>query len=341
MEEEVFSLGSLDETPDYVEQENDEQEEQYSEDVSEVYEEQDSEEYSEDEEFDEEGEEVEDEDEVSYTPFLLPLVEEGILWVDPEKEYDDSPEGLNEVFLDNAHHVLEETISQLPEVLQQVFELAQLGEDPMQAFQTLNSFDYESIDLEDVSTQKELTKDYYRDKFPNWSEDKLSKHVQNLEDLDELSGEAVEAQEYFVEKTQAEKEAYIERIQAREEQIRYQQEQEVATYNRIIEEADGFAGLSFTSARQKLEFKKYCFERGEDGLTQYERETKAPEDALTKAFYSFNRYSFDSVERKARTNAYVEQQKVLKRVKDKNAVSGKVSSRQIDKPSKGFVLGDI
>src|SRR6478736_496444 len=160
-EQEEFSLGSLDETPEYVNQEEEthEQEELYSEDVTDLEEEPDTEEYSEDEELDEEESESEEVDEVSYTPFVEPFIEEGILYADPEKEYDDSPEGFQEIIQDTVDYRVGEFVSQLPEVLQQVFELAQLGEDPMEAFAQLNGFDYSQIDLEDESTQRELTKD--------------------------------------------------------------------------------------------------------------------------------------------------------------------------------------
>src|SRR6478736_3828382 len=113
-EQEEFSLGSLDETPEYVNQEEEthEQEELHPEDVTDLEEEPDTEEYSEDEELDEEESESEevDSDEVSYTPFISPLIEDGVIWVNPEKEYDDSPEGLNEIFVDNAQHVIQETV---------------------------------------------------------------------------------------------------------------------------------------------------------------------------------------------------------------------------------------
>lgn len=346
-EENVFSLGDLD-GQDYSEnnQEN-EQEELYSEDATEITENSDNEEYSEDEELVEESESEEideeevGEDDISYTPFVEPLIEEGLLWVDPEKEYDDSPEGFQEILLDTVNHRLAEAVEQLPEVLQQVFELSQLGEDPMTAFQQLNSYDYSQIDMEDEGNQESLVRDLYAEKFPNWSEEKLERHIQNLKDLGEIEGEAKDAQGYFIEKTAAEKEAYIEQVRAEREAELARAEQEVQTYRQLIEEADGFAGIQFTSNRQKADFDRYCFERGEDGLTQYERESKVPTDALTLAWYKFNNFGFETIKKKARSEAYVEQKKVLARVKDRNASSNRTSNRPVERPSKGFSLGDI
>jgi predicted RNA binding protein with dsRBD fold (UPF0201 family) len=349
-EENVFSLGDLDGS-DYSEnnQEN-EQEELYSEDATEIIEGSDNEESIEDEgeseqEFEEEIDETEEvggDDDISYTPFVEPLIEEGLLWVDPEKEYDDSPEGFQEIIKDTVSHGIQEVVESLPEVLQQVFELSQLGEDPMTAFQTLNSFDYSQIDMEDESNQEVLVRDLYAEKFSNWSTEKLDRHIQNLKDLGELEEESKEAQEYFILKTEEEKESYVERVRlAREEEIARAQE-EVDTYRQIIQESEGFAGISFTSNKQKSDFDRYCFEKGEDGLTQYERESKVPTDALTLAWYKFNNFGFEAVQKKARSEAYVEQKRILSRVADKNSKSNRTGTRAVERPAKkGFSLGDI
>lgn len=345
-EENVFSLGDLDGS-DYSENnQEDEQEELYSEDATEIIEDSDNEEPSEDEEFDEEGEEEIDEEEVgeddiSYTPFVEPLIEEGFLYVDPEKEYDDSPEGFQEIIYDTVNHRIAEAVAELPEVLQQVFELSQLGEDPMTAFAQLNSFDYSQIDMEDEGNQESLVRDLYSERFPNWSEERIEREITDAKDLDKLTLLAQDAQEYFIEKTAQEKEEYIEQTRARQEALIAQQEAEVESFRNIIAESDGFAGIDFTSNRQKADFDRYCFERGEDGLTQYERESKVPTDALTLAWYKFNNFGFETVKKKARSEAYVEQKKVLARVKDKNATSNRVATRAVERPSKGFSLGDV
>lgn len=341
MEEEVFSLGGLDDTPDYVEQtEDNEQEELHPEDVSEIYEEQDSEEYSEDEEFDEEeSEEVED-DSISYTPFVEDLIEDGVLYVDEDKEYDDTPEGFQEIIEDTINHRLGEVVSQLPEVLQQVLELAQLGEDPYTAFQNLNPFDYSQVDLEDESTRRSLVEDYYRENL-GWSDEKIAKRIQTLEDLDELGEEAQEAQNFFIQKTEAEVEAYQESVRQANEEAYYRQQQEVEQYNRLIDESRGFKGLEFTSNQDKESFRAYCFDKGRDGLTQYERDTMNAEDKMAQAFYTYKKFGFESIEKKARSSAYVEQKKVLARYKDRNASSNASKGIEVERPSKGFKLGKI
>lgn len=343
-EEQTFSLGNLDSDDEYtINEEIDEQEEQYSEDITEIIEESSEEESNEVEELNEESEEVkETEEEVSYSPFLDPLVDEGILIRIEDKEYDfTSPEVTKELIEDTLNYRDSERIAQLPEVLQQVFELAKLGEDPMNAFQTLNTFDYSQIDLEDVDTQKELVKDYLMDKFPNLSSERLTKKLQDMEDLGDLEDEAKDAQSYFIEKDELTKAEYVEQVKLANQEAVVRQEQEVATYKKLINDSEGFAGLKFTSNQQKSEFERYCFERGKDGLTQYERETMKAEDKMTQAFYTFNKYGFKSIEKKAKSDAVVEQKKILKRFTDMNSKSNKVSQREVERPNKGFSLGNI
>ena len=347
-----FSLGSLDGEPEY-ERENYEQEEFYSEDEEADFEESDSEESFEDEEeFDFDDEEIEfsdideeeESDELSYEPFITPLLEEGYLYIDENKEYDDSPEGLNQVILDTVEHRMQEYLGSLPEDYQRILEVIQAGESLDSALGTFNSFDYESVDLDDVDTQKEITKDYYRQIHTTWSEQKLDKHVQNLEDLDELAEEANDAKDYFVAQSEYQKQAYYEAVREREYYQQMQVQQEIEEYNDYIDNASGFKGLEFSSNRQREEFRSYCFDKGSDGLTQYERETKADtETRLAQAFYTFNRFGFENIERKARTQAVVEQKKNLARFSksDKNTSSNRVGSRKSSRPSNGFELGDL
>lgn len=345
-EEQTFSLGSLDSVPDYVEQteDNEQQEEFHPEDETEIIEESDSEESDEVEDFGEEGETEEiDDDGISYTPFLEPLIEDGILFIDENKEYEDSPEGLNEIIQDTIEHRHQEFIQSLPEDYQKALEILQAGESLESVVEVFNSFDYESVDLEDLDTQREITKDYYRDKFPNWSDTKLEKYVQNLEDLEDLKEEAEEAKNHFIEKTANQKEQYYNSIKEREENTRLQVEAELNEYNKYISEAKGFKGLEFTSNKQREDFRAYCFNKGKDGLTAYERDTKGIENRLTQAFYTFNKFGFDNVAREAKTKAVIEQKKVLARINktDKNTTSNKVTSRKESNPSKGFSLGNI
>jgi hypothetical protein len=344
-EEQNFSLGELDETPDYINQEEEnEQEELHPEDVTEGYQESDSEEFEEDEEHDEEDldedyeEEVED-DGISYTPFVEPLLEDGILWIDEDKEYDDSPEGFQEILQDTINYRLQEVLEGLPEEALQLIEVAQNGGDIREAFETFNSFDYSQIDLEDTDNQRNLVKDYYEEKFPNWSADRLEKAIQTAEDLDDLAELAQEAQGYFIEQSEGEREAYMEQVRAAQEEREAQQYQEIMEYHKLIDESTGFEGLEFTSNRDKEEFKRYCFEKGKDGLTQYERDTQHAENRMTQAFYTYKGFGAGYIEKKARTNAYIEQKRILSRVKDKNASNNKLGSREIDRPSKGFNLG--
>lgn len=345
-----FNMSFLNEENEETTQES-ETESLYDEDVTVLDSEEDLSELDETEEEpeeleDEESEELEDEEdfEVSYTPFVEPLIESGLLYIDEDKEYDDSPEGFQEILQDTITHRLQETVSQLPEVLQKVFELSELGEDPRAAFENLNTFDYSQVDIEDVDNQKSLVEELVSSRFPEWSAERLTKYIQNLEDLGELEDEAKLAQEALIKSSEAQREEYEESVRlAREESIKAQ-EQEYNEYVSLIDNAEGFNGIKFTSNQQRDAFKKYTFERGEDGLTQYERETKAKEDQLSLAWIRFNKQNtMESIQRKAVTKASLEQKKILKRLgqEDRNAKSGKNYADRQAKPNSGFYVPSV
>jgi hypothetical protein len=344
-----FNMSFLNEQDEETTQES-ETESQYDEDVTILDEEGSDEKLDEVEEELELEEEVEEEyeeeeyDDVSYTPFVEPLIEEGILYIDPEKEYDDSPEGFAEILEDTVNYRFQEVLASLPEDAQRVIEVIQAGESLESALEVFNSFDYSQIDLEDVDTQRELTKDYLLEKFPKWSEERLNKELQNREDLDELKELAEEAQGYFVEKTEAQKEEYYEQVQARQQAAIEAQEQEINSYVQMIDEAEGFNGIRFTSNKQREEFKQYTLAKGEDGLTQYERDTKAKENQLALAWTVFNKgATMESIQRQAVTKATVAQKKILARLgqQDKNAKSGKAYADRQARPKGDMFIPPI
>lgn len=337
--EDEYTDFSNDEEDEDNEEQDEEYEEEGTEDSEESYEDEDSE--QDDEEF-EDSEEEQIEDELVYSPFVEHLIDEDVLFPIEDKEYEDSPEGFRELIQDTATHMYESLIGSLPEEAQRLIEIAKAGGDLREALDVYDAFDYSQVDLEDEDVRRNLITDYYKEVFPNLDEKRLAKKVDILFELTDDEDEAKEAQEFFIAKTEKDKETYYESIKEQEKADYERQQAEIAQYNELISNVNGFKGLSFKSAQDKETFRAYCFDRGKDGKTQLEKDTMSPEERLAQAFFSYKKFNFDAVQRKAETKVTLAQKKALSRFQDKNASSGKSEGRRHTRPNDGtFSLGEI
>lgn len=333
-----FTFDELSNTTEEQEQEEEEQHEEESQ--SEESQEDTTEgEESNDEQASTSEEEV-DEDEVSYSGLIDHWVEAGVIPEDLDLEIEDSEEGLVQIFEAVVEKKFDSLLDQLSPKARQLLEVELNGGDIEEAFTTFNDINYEDVDIEDEDVRKELLTDYYKEKFPKLSDDKIEKKVTNVIDLGEDTEEAQEAKDYFIEKQELIKKEYIEQLKAQQEEQEQLIQKQLDEYHGIIDKVDGFNGLNFTSKKEKEEFRAYLFDRGKDGLTQAERDDLNKETRLAKEFYKFKKFSFEHIEKKSKTKATVELKKLASRHQDPNATSsGKQENTR--RTNNGFKLGEL
>jgi hypothetical protein len=324
-----------DEQDDFIQDTLDEEDLDEIEEINLENEDEDLEEYD-DEEYDEEDE---FDDEPSFSPFIQTLEESGLLFLDPDKEYDDSVEGFNEVIEDTIEAKFIERLEGLSPTARRLMEVEMNGGNIEEAFTVFNSFDYSEVDISDPDVQRELVREYYQTINPRWDDSKITKKLDGLDASDDLSDEAREAQEFFIEKKQQDEENYLEHTRAQREQAEQAYYQEMEEYENIIDSNDSLSGLPFTNRMEKEEFKRYCFEVGEDGLTQAQRDDEDKEVRITKEFYKFKKFQFSDVEKKAKTRAIVDMKKQLSHFGRKAPGTTRTQSKRKDDGS--FSLGDV
>jgi hypothetical protein len=339
---EEFSIEDLIQPVEDSVDEEYEQEEEYTEEESdeELQEEDDESDEQEDEESENEEVEAEDDGDVSYSPFIESLIEDGVLDWDGETEYEDSPEGFKQMIDDNVNGKVNQYLSSLPEDVQRLIEIGLSGGDVREAFTRFEEVDYSSADIEDESVATNMIKEYYSSTNPKWNETRIAKQIEMLQDAGEFEEEAKLAQEYLVEKKEEERAAYIQETKAQREAEEASYYEELNAYSSLIDEKEGFFGLNFASKQEKEAFKSYVFERGDDGKTQAERDDEDRTTRLAKEFYKFRKFGYEDVEKKARTSNAIKLKKSLSRFADKNSSTSRIQTSKKDDSSK-FSLGEV
>lgn len=286
-------------------------------------------------------EEEESEDQVSYTAVVEALIEDGVLKWDGETEYDDSPEGFKQIIEDNAKQLYQETLDSLPEKVRRLVEIGLNGGDVQEAFQRFEEINYEDVDITDESVAKSIVKDFYKSTNPKWNDARIARQLEMLEDAGDLEEEAGLAKEYFVEKTATDRRAYAESVRLEREAQEKAYYDELNAYTKIIDDSEQLAGIKFANKAQKEEFKKYVFERGEDGMTQAERDDQDRTTRLTKEWYKFNKFNYEHIEKKATTKNAIKLKTALSRFADKNASSNRQGVNRQSSDKNKFTLGSL
>jgi hypothetical protein len=335
----MFDLSFGDE--DEVSEVREEETEVPVEESEEIEETEDSEEVEEVEEEDTEEEYSEDEDsEEIFTDFVNLGLDKGVLKIYDDKDYDDSEEGLAEIFKDTVDISIKEKLASYPEEVQRLIEIAEKGGDIRDAFEEMYSFDYKDLDLTDDSIKTELVKDHLLKQ--GYEESELEDMVEGLKDINKLDKAAETAQKYFIKEQEAERGAYTERLdQERAEQARREEEtiREVAYKIDTMESIGIFGNIP---KQDRESFKRYLFERDETGKTQAQKDNSL-DAIIINEFNKFKKFDYSVVQNRAKTKSTIDWRKKAARVKDNVNESRGATSRRYTKPEDPsiFSIGDI
>lgn len=128
---------------------------------------------------------------------------------------------------------------------------------------------YDDMDLEDESNQKAVVREYL--KLSGYTDQQINKKIERYEDADMLSEESEEAYD----RLKLIKQQQLEHRQHQQEQIRIQQEREVAEFttglNSKISNLDNIRGISIPKEDRKALF-NYITKVDADGYTQYQKD---------------------------------------------------------------------
>ena len=263
-------------------------------------------------------EELEDEDEASFAPFVSELVDKGVLFIDDQKEYEDSEEGLAEIINDTVSKKVTEYIDNLPEEAKGILEYIQNGGNVKDYVQASQSVDFSEIDMEDEDNHKFLVEDYL--KLQGLDADEIKEKIETYEDAGILEKEAKSAQKKLI-KYQEEQQVKLVEEQRKQAELQRQFElEEEQKFKSMILDKEDLGGFKLNKVERE-KFYDYLTKPTKAGKTQYQLEDTV-EERLKMAYYKFKGFNFTDIERKATTKATIQLKKSIDKVTDKNLKSG-------------------
>jgi hypothetical protein len=247
---------------------------------------------------------------------LIPLITEGVLSYNEEKEYDNSPEGLKELINDNFATKVEEFKSQYPKEAWDVLEHLKSGGNLNELVQVeVEGPDYENdVDLTDETHQKFVIEDYLAEQ--GLSEDKIKAKIAKYEEAGLLEEESKTAHERLVELQKRKKEEAVRKqnevIEARKNNLKTRAED---LKKKVLESKD-IAGFELKQGEQQR-LLDYMTKPVQDGKTQLQLDYN--DDAQLKmAYFLMKKFDFKEVEKKAVTKASIKLKKAVDTAKDTN-----------------------
>ena len=285
------------------------------------------------EEEQEDDQEPEGDDAFSYSSLVSDLAASGILHIDEDKEYDDTPEGFQEIISDTANQRISEVISALPPTAQRIVQLAMKGgaEEDLQALLTLEDGpDWEAVDLEDEDIQLSVVEEAYRLREPEASDEEVKEHLSDLQDLGKLGRQAVKDQKYLIKEQEAQKVAIEAQITVREQAAQANYQQEITRVKNFIAETTEIAGLKLTK-KDREDFLDYLTIKDKAGQTQSDR-LNTYERRIQKEFLNFKNFNLGKLKQQAVSEATKEVKKQLGRYNvgrtRQNSSSGRPSNNE-------------
>ncbi|MDO7847618.1 hypothetical protein Q5H92_14715 [Hymenobacter sp. M29] len=220
----------------------------------------------------------------SYLGVAEGFIEDGILVADPEKEYEDSPEGFQEVIQDTIKAQFEATYG-LPDNEHLAYLAFIKGGGTNSEWLQQTTFSYENVDLEDEDTQKELlTRQYQAQGF---TEAQITKKLTRLEANGALEEEAKDAQEFLLAKEAKTVEDFKAQVLKQEEEAKEQSKNYLTTLQKDIDSTEVLAGIPLTPQLKKGLFAHLTKPVGPKGETQYQLNQKDKTKALSGVLLDF------------------------------------------------------
>ncbi len=262
--------------------------------------------------------EEEEEEEDSYAPFISQLVDEGVLFIDESKEYEDSEKGIKDIINDTVAHKVIEYVNNLPEEARGVLEFIQNGGTLEDYLKVGQGVDYQQIDMDDEDNHKYLLEDYL--KMQGLDEDEIRDKIETYEDAGILEKEAKLAQKKLIKHQEEEKVQLVENQKKQAEAERLAAIEEDKKFQSWILNTEDLGGFKVSKAERE-QFLAYLTKPTKAGKTQYQLDD-TPEERLKMAFFKFKKFDFTDVERKATTKATLNLKKNLDKATDTNMKSG-------------------
>lgn len=267
-----------------------------------------------------------EEDEGSFTPFVLQMVERGVLETDPEKEYDDSEEGLSQIIEDTVSARDRKRLQALPPRLREAVEIALEGGDWASAVVAATDVDYASIDPSDETYAEDLVRDYLD--LSEMDAAEAEETIAAMKEAGVLGKQARAAHKQLLKHQETQSKARLEKARAEKEASEKERRRQAEDIQSRISSMERIAGFELDAAERK-KFIDYIFTPDAKGRTRLQQDLeKDPDAPIKQAYLLYRKFDFTQVEKKARSEAAGALKKKLSRYSDKLPSSRSEATRE-------------
>jgi len=186
---------------------------------------------------------------------------------------------------------------------------------------TPGELDLENIDMEDVSNQKNVLREYLKTR--GFKEDRIQKNINRYEDADVLDEEAEDAVELLKEYKTKQTETLLSNQKNQADSMKVEQQKFMTSVEEEVKGLEDIRGFKI-SKEQKKDLLEYIFKPTPDSKTAYQKQyaDNAVRNLIESAFFTKNGEVFiDKIKKKASSDAYEKIRKKLKASKGKRNIN--------------------
>lgn len=312
--------------------EEDEEEQEKEEQISE-----------EEEEKEQEQETIEEEDSDDADPFIDTinyLAEAGLITYDEDHEYEEEGEELLEkVFSETLEKRYQrDYIDSIPEEYQSIINHLQTGGTLSDWVEAVRPTDFDSINMEDESNQKQLIEDHLT--LTGMDAEDIEERIQELEDLGTLEKAATTAVKYLKKNEAVKVKQYEQELEETVSVQKKQQEDALEDFHRTVLSTEDLKGIKLSDKAQRQELFDYITKpTNKKGESKYVLDNKNIDNQLALAYMSMRNFSFKDLEKAVETKVTRDLRKSLSRITDTNAKGVSGSTGRVNTESKKIPKG--
>ncbi len=262
----------------------------------------------------------ETDDEFSFSPFVESLADSDVLYVDPEKEYDDSEDGFRQVIEDTVEHKFNEKIKSLPEKFQRILDLGLKGGDLDEIIQHETKVDYTTVDVDDPDNQLLLITEHFE--ALGYKPETIQKKIDKIQDMGDQEEAAKEAHEFLVEKQKKDDLKFFKDQEDKISKSKKDADDLITNFRKEILATEEIGGFKVPKSERE-KFADYITKpyKKVDGvwLTQQDFEAQSKKVQMEMSYYAFKGFNFKDVEKSVTTKKTLDLKKEVRRFTDTNA----------------------
>jgi len=253
-------------------------------------------------------ESIEESNEPSFAPFIENLEASGLLYLDEDKEYDDSEEGLQEIIEDTIQYRIQETLNNIEDSrTQEAIEFMLRGGTLEEYQDMVGETDYSEYTEEDILNSPDSHVDLvynYLESLGTMNEEQINSKISKFIEKDMLQEEAVTAFEHLRLIQQQEKEDAFQNLEVRREEERIENIRMYEELEREIVNTREIKGLEITPLEAKQLHVYMTRPVNKEGNTQYQVDIASDlENTLFSAYATMKKLDAKKLTIKGETEA--------------------------------------